>query len=147
MERFTISLDPDLARSFDALIAERGYQNRSEAVRDLLRERLGQALLADGEAKWGVGTVSYVYDRTDQTLVQRVLHLQHDHHDLVLGSQHIPLDHENRLETLTLRGTVAAIQTFGIIAKAPHHGFQQAALHRVVVNNQNRGLVCVGHKG
>lgn len=112
MERFTISLDPDLARSFDALIAERGYQNRSEAVRDLLRERLGQALLAGGEAKWGVGTVTYVYDRTDQTLVQRVLHLQHDHHDLVLGSQHTPLDHENGLETVTLRGTVAAIQTF-----------------------------------
>ena len=112
MERFTISLEPGLARSFDALIAERGYQNRSEAVRDLLREKLGQALLSPGEAKWGVGTVTYVYDRSDQTLVQRVLHLQHDHHDLVVSSQHTPLDHENGLETVTLRGTVAAIQTF-----------------------------------
>ena len=112
MERFTISLDPGLARSFDALIAERGYENRSEAVRDLIREKLGQALLLPGEARWGVGTVSYVYDRSDQALVQRVLHLQHDHHDLVLTSQHTPLDHENRLETVTLRGSVAAIQTF-----------------------------------
>ena len=112
MERFTISLEPGLARSFDALIAERGYLNRSEAVRDLLREKLGQALLSCGEAKWGVGTATYVYDRSDQTLVQRVLHLQHDHHDLVVSSQHTPLDHENGLETVTLRGTLTAIQTF-----------------------------------
>lgn len=112
MERFTISLDPGLARSFDALIAERGYLNRSEAVRDLIREKLGQALLSPGEAKWGVGTVTYIYDRSDQTLAQRVLELQHDHHDLVVGSQHTPLDHDNGLETVTLRGTVAAIQTF-----------------------------------
>lgn len=112
MERFTISLDPGLARSFDALIAERGYLNRSEAVRDLIREKLGQALLSPGEAKWGVGTVTYIYDRSDLTLAQRVLELQHDHHDLVVGSQHTPLDHDNGLETVTLRGTVAAIQTF-----------------------------------
>lgn len=112
MERITISLEPELARRFDALIAERGYQNRSEAVRDLLREKLGQALLMPGGAKWGVGTVTYVYDRSDHTLVQRVLQLQHDHHDLVVSSQHTPLDHENGLETVTLRGTVAAIQAF-----------------------------------
>ena len=112
MERFTISLDPGLARSFDALIAERGYENRSEAVRDLIREKLGQALLAPGEAKWGVGTVSFICDRSDQVLVQRVLHLQHDHHDLVLTSQHTPLDHENGLETVTLRGAIDAIRTF-----------------------------------
>lgn len=112
MQRFTISLEPKLARSFDALIAERGYENRSEAVRDLLREKLGQALLLDGEAKWGVGTVTYIYDRRDQILVQRVLGLQHDHHDLVLGSQHTPLDHDNGLETVTLRGSVTAIQAF-----------------------------------
>lgn len=112
MERFTISLDPGLARSFDALIAGRGYENRSEAVRDLIRERLGQTLLVPGEAKWGIGTVSFIYDRSDQMLVQRVLHLQHDHHDLVLTSQHTPLDHENGLETVTLRGAIGAIQTF-----------------------------------
>ncbi len=112
MQRFTISLEPDLAMRFDSLIAERGYLNRSEAVRDLLREKLGQALLLDGDAKWGVGTVSYIYDRSDHILVQRVLALQHDHHDLVLNSQHTPLDHDNGLATVTLRGSVAAIQTF-----------------------------------
>ncbi|GAC1606876.1 MAG: nickel-responsive transcriptional regulator NikR [Ramlibacter sp.] len=112
MERFTISLEPALARSFDALIAERGYQNRSEAVRDLLREKLGQALLQPGEAKWGVGTVSYIYDSTDDILVGRVLHLRHDHHDLVLTSQHTALDHKDGLETVTLRGPISAIQAF-----------------------------------
>ena len=112
MERFTISLDPDLAQRFDALIADRGYLNRSEAVRDLIREKLGQDLLAAGEARWGVGTVTYVYDRSDHVLAQRVLHLQHDHHDLVVTCQHTPLDHANGLDTVVLKGTTAAIQAF-----------------------------------
>ena len=113
MERFTISLDPDLARRFDALIADRGYLNRSEAVRDLIREKLGQDLLAaGGDARWGVGTVTYVYDRSDHVLAQRVLHLQHEHHDLVVTCQHTPLDHANGLDTVVLKGTTAAIQAF-----------------------------------
>lgn len=112
MERFTISLDPDLAQNFDALIAERGYQNRSEAVRDLIREKLGQALISAGEAKWGVGTVSYIYDRSDNVLAQRLLHMQHGHHDIVLTCQHTPLDHENGLETVILRGPTSAVQAF-----------------------------------
>ena len=112
MERFTISLDPDLAQRFDALIGERGYLNRSEAVRDLIREKLGQDLLVAGEAKWGVGTVSFIYDRSDRVLAARVLQLQHDHHDLVVTCQHTPLDHDNALETVVLRGPSAAVHAF-----------------------------------
>ncbi|MGO4392857.1 nickel-responsive transcriptional regulator NikR [Variovorax sp. M-6] len=114
MQRFTISLGDELARQFDALIADKGYVNRSEAVRDLIRMRLGSATLGKpvrGKAAgWCVATVSYVYDHHEQTVTTRVLDLQHEHHDLVITSLHTHLDHDHCLETVVLRGPTAAVQ-------------------------------------
>ena len=110
MQRFTISLDDDLAREFDGLIARRGYVNRSEAVRDLIRERLGSALLDTAQAKWCAATVSYVYDHHEQALASRLMDLQHEQHDLVVSSLRTHLDHDNCLETVVLRGPTAAVQ-------------------------------------
>ncbi len=109
MQRFTISLDDELALQFDALISARGYGNRSEAVRDLIRERLGSETLDTHAAKWCVASVAYVYDHHDQTVTSRVLGLQHDHHDLVITSLHTHLDHDHCLETAVLRGPVGAV--------------------------------------
>ena len=114
MQRFTISLDDELARQFDQLIADKGYVNRSEAVRDLIRSRLGSATLGHelrGKvARWCVANVSYVYDHHEQTVTSRVLALQHDHHDLVITSLHTHLDHDNCLETVVLRGPSQAVR-------------------------------------
>ncbi|HVR50745.1 MAG TPA: nickel-responsive transcriptional regulator NikR [Pseudorhodoferax sp.] len=120
MQRFTISLDDALARQFDALIAAKGYENRSEAVRDLIRSRLGDATLAaplpparpeaPADERWCVASVSYVYDHHDQPVARRVLDLQHEHHDLVVSSLHTHLDHHDCLETAVLRGPAAAVQ-------------------------------------
>ncbi len=110
MQRFTISLDDDLAVAFDRLIALRGYVNRSEAVRDLIRERLGNALLDASKAKWCVATVSYVVDQHEHAAAARVMELQHAHHDLVVSSMRAHLDHDNCLETVILRGPAAAVQ-------------------------------------
>jgi len=117
MQRFTISLDDALAQQFDALIADRGYDNRSEAVRDLIRSQLGSAKLdapaqgrREAAAHWCVATVSYIYDHHEQTTTARVLDLQHDHHDLVITSLHTHLDHDHCLETVVLRGPIAAVQ-------------------------------------
>ncbi len=110
MERFTISLDEELAAEFDRLIALRGYVNRSEAVRDLIRERLGNALLDANKIKWCVATVTYVYDHDETAVMVRLMDLQHAHHDLVVSSQHIHLDHHNCFETVVLRGLTAAVQ-------------------------------------
>lgn len=121
MQRFTISLDDALASQFDRLIADKGYENRSEAVRDLIRSTLGAATLAadgaaaggrarTGAAAWCVASVSYVYDHHEQTVTARVLDLQHDHHDLVITSLHTHLDHDHCLETVVLRGPVPAVQ-------------------------------------
>lgn len=121
MQRFTISLDDALAQQFDALIAAKGYENRSEAVRDLIRSRLGVATLAAApdaprpeaadDERWCVASVSYVYDHHDQPVARRVLDLQHEHHDLVVSSLHTHLDHHDCLETAVLRGPAAAVQS------------------------------------
>ena len=110
MQRFTISLDEDLAQDFDRLIALRGYVNRSEAVRDLIRERLGSALMDTNKVKWCVATVTYIYDHHEHAVTGRLQDLQHEHHDLVVSTLHTHLDHDDCLETVILRGPTAAVQ-------------------------------------
>ncbi|MDW5444598.1 nickel-responsive transcriptional regulator NikR [Polaromonas sp. SM01] len=110
MQRFTISLDDDLAAQFDGLIADRGYINRSEAVRDLIRERLGKDTLDARAATYCVANVSYVYDHHEQQVTRRLMALQHEHHDLVVSSLHTHLDHDHCLESVVLRGPTPAVQ-------------------------------------
>ena len=115
MERFTISLDSELAKEFDALIAERGYSNRSEAVRDLLRAQLEQwrQARAAGEATAHcVANLSYVYNHHERELAERLMAMQHDHHDLMVSTLHAHLDHENCIETAILRGPTATVRRF-----------------------------------
>jgi CopG family nickel-responsive transcriptional regulator len=112
MERFTISLSEDLARQFDELIHKKGYQNRSEAVRDVLRELLKSDRLEHMEAAYCVASVSYVYNHHARDLAERLTRLQHENHHLVLCSTHVHLDHDNCLETLMLRGSTREVSTF-----------------------------------
>ncbi|KQP35700.1 nickel-responsive transcriptional regulator NikR [Pseudorhodoferax sp. Leaf274] len=145
MQRFTISLDDALARQFDELIAAKGYENRSEAVRDLIRSRLGDASLAAPPHAaftpvdpWCVATVSYVYDHHDQTVARRVLDLQHEHHDLVVSSLHTHLDHDDCLETAVLRGPLAAVQACAerlVALRGVRHG----AMHLVPLAAADHG--------
>jgi len=125
MERITISLDADLAAEFDRLIAERGYQNRSEAVRDLLRAHLEQARQKRGEATHCVANLSYVYNHRQRDLAERLTALQHDQHDLTVATLHAHLDHENCLESVILRGPTAAVRSFSdalIAERGVRHG-------------------------
>ncbi|MBN8494556.1 MAG: nickel-responsive transcriptional regulator NikR [Burkholderiales bacterium] len=112
MQRFTISLDDKLAQDFDAWIAQRGYANRSEAVRDLLRAELEHAAQRAQETADCVASLSYVYRRGELDVTRRLSALQHAHHDLVVSSTMVPLDHEFRLETLTLRGATSVVRQF-----------------------------------
>ena len=125
MQRFTISLDDDLAVRFDALIAAKGYDNRSEAVRDLIRTRIDEAHLQVSSAHWCVASINYVYDHDDKTVAERVLSLQHEHHDLVITSLHTHLDHKDCLETVVLKGPVKAVHLFSqklIALRGVRHG-------------------------
>ena len=100
MDRFTISLPPELATAFDELIAERGYSTRSEAVRDILRRELQSSLARRDERGLCVASLSYVYDHHERSLAERLTELQHEHHELTVATMHAHLDHDNCLEAV-----------------------------------------------
>lgn len=112
MERFTISLDDELARQFDELIADRGYRNRSEAVRDLLRGQLEQERAVRADAPYCVANLSYVFNHHERELSERLTGMQHQHHDLTVASLHAHLDHENCIESVILKGETASVRAF-----------------------------------
>lgn len=109
MQRLTMSVDEDLAEAFDALIASQGYQSRSEAMRDLVREAIGEQRPSIGHC---VASLSYVYDHHVRVLGQRLVQMHHDHHDVVVATTHVHLDHNTCLETAILKGDVAAVRAF-----------------------------------
>lgn len=125
MQRFTISLDEQLATDFDKFIAVKGYVNRSEAVRDLLRERLGQNQLQAQKGQFCVATASYVFNSLDHTVSSRILTLQHNHHDLITSNMRSQLDHADCLEIILLKGEMAAVIEFSeqlIASRGVRHG-------------------------
>lgn len=110
MQRLTISLDADLATAFDAFARERGYQSRSEAMRDLVRQAVDARDLADNPQAPCVAALSYVYDHHVRDLATRLTAIGHDHHDLVITTTHVHLDHRDCLETMILKGPTRAVQ-------------------------------------
>lgn len=100
--RFGVSLDHQLLDDFDRLIARKGYTNRSEALRDVIRDNLvGQEWDDNHET---VGTVTFVYDHHVRDLTHRLTALQHDYQHLIQSGMHVHLDHDHCLEVLVLRG-------------------------------------------
>lgn len=112
MQRFTISLDEDLALAFDQLIRSRGYTNRSEAIRDMLRQALEHTRLARQEAPHCVASLSYVYNHHERQLAERLTDHQHRAHDLVVSTMHVHLDHDHCLEAVILRGATEEVRRF-----------------------------------
>lgn len=109
MERLTISLPAQLAADFDQWIEKRGYTNRSEAVRDLVRGTLASDLVTTLPDLPSVASLAYVYDHHDQTVSGRLAKAQHQHHGLVVATVHAHLDHERCLEVSILRGPAAEL--------------------------------------
>jgi CopG family transcriptional regulator, nickel-responsive regulator len=125
MERFTISLDEHLAEAFDQWIAQRGYANRSEAVRDLFRAELERSRQAVPQGLDCVASLSYVYKHHERELGERLTRMHHAHHDLSLSTMHVHLDHEHCLETVLLRGRAEAVRAFAdslCAERGVHHG-------------------------
>lgn len=112
MQRITISVDDELLEQFDTLIRRRGYINRSEAFRDLLREHIERERFASVSAPFCVGCLTYVYDHGERELPRRLVEAQHAHHDLHVSTLHMHLDHHNCLEAVILRGATADVQAF-----------------------------------
>lgn len=106
--RFGVSMEEELLKAFDALIQKKGYPNRSEALRDLVREAL--AARAWEEGKEVVGVIALLYDHHKRELLARLTSLQHHAHTHVLASLHVHLDEERCLEVVAVRGPARDIQ-------------------------------------
>jgi CopG family nickel-responsive transcriptional regulator len=112
LERIGISLDKNLLSRFDALITRQGYQSRSEAVRDLVRQQLSQERLSDPKSE-AVAAVFLVYDHHAANLSEKLIALQHSHLLHAISSLHVHLDEHDCLEIIVLRGQVGEINKVG----------------------------------
>lgn len=106
--RFGVSLDNDLLKAFDAHIRLKKYTNRSEAIRDLIREDFIKKEW--DENKDVAGTITIVYDHHQRELVNRLTEIQHDHHAIIISSHHVHLDHDNCLESVVVKGRARDIK-------------------------------------
>ena len=124
LTRFGVSLDEELLEPFDALCAVKGYSNRSEAIRDLIRKALvaEEWQQADGQ---GAGTLTLVYDHHKNDLARRLTQMQHDEHDIIIATLHVHLDQHKCLEVLILKGEAARVRALAdklISCKGVKHG-------------------------
>ncbi len=107
--RFGISLDSELLEKFDKLCAERCYQTRSEAIRDLIRKDLVQKEWEDLN-KEVTGTLTLIYDHHKSDLAQKLIDIQHHFLNIIIASLHVHIDEHNCMEVLVLRGRVKEIK-------------------------------------
>lgn len=114
--RFGVSLEKELLSRFDRRLKEKKYTNRSEGIRDLIREELVKKQWREnGEI---AGTVTMVYDHHKRELVDRLMDIQHDFGGVIISSQHIHLDHHNCLEIIAVKGRPAKAQELADTLKA-----------------------------
>jgi CopG family nickel-responsive transcriptional regulator len=124
LTRISISLENALLDAFDQRNAAKGYATRSEAIRDLIRDRLirEEAEQAAGEQ---VAVVTLVYDHHARELAARLIDKQHHHHDVVISSLHVHLGERHCLEVSVLRGPAAEVRHLGedlVATKGVLHG-------------------------
>ena len=122
--RFGVSMENDLLEKFDALCAARGYRNRSEAIRDMVRNLLIENALQE-ESTEGVGTLTLVYNHHQRELEEKLTNYQHDHLNEIISTVHVHLSRHLCLEVLILRGKAKEIRKVadGLIAtKGVQHG-------------------------
>ena len=124
VKRFGVSIDQGLVTKFDRLINKKGYVNRSEALRDLIRDSLVDEEWQNAETA-AVGVVTVVYDHAQKDLSHRLVHLQHHYENVIVSTLHVHLDGHNCLEAVVLKGKSGEIQKVAdllISAKGVKHG-------------------------
>ena len=135
LARFGISIDERLLERFDELITNKGYNNRSEAIRDLIRNALV-------EEEWGqedtetVGTVTIVYDHHTRDLGDKLTEHQHSHHDSIISAMHVHLDAHHCLEVVVVKGSSRQVRKLAdelIGTKGVKHG-------KLVTTTTGKGL-------
>ena len=145
LSRFGVSVEEELLQSFDCLIAGQGYANRSEALRDLMREALVKSRLEDSpETDEVLGSLTLVYDHHASDLTDKMNELQHNHHDLVVSVLHVHVNHDDCMEVIVLRGAIREIRSLsdGLLSlKGVKHGrlfvtvpARQIVKHKAILN-------------
>ena len=122
--RFTVSVPQTLAKQLDQMTREKGYDNRSLAVADMIRDQLVEHRQNFGNHDIA-GTITLVYDHHKQHVQAALTDIQHDHHDVIISTLHVHLDHDNCLEVLVVRGKAGTIKKIAdelIAAKGVKHG-------------------------
>jgi len=107
--RFGVSISEELLEKFDGMVVQKGYNNRSEAIRDLIRNQLVELAWQDDEQDVA-GTITLIYDHHVRSLSKALLDAQHNCHHLILSTMHLHLDHHNCLEVLAVKGLVKEIR-------------------------------------
>jgi CopG family transcriptional regulator, nickel-responsive regulator len=122
--RFSISVPGQLAKQLDKMADEKGYDNRSLAVADMIRAHLVEHQQQFGDREIA-GTITLLYDHHKQHVQAALTDIQHDHHEVIIATLHVHLDHQNCMEVLAVRGKAAVIKQIAdelIAAKGVKHG-------------------------
>lgn len=109
MKRVGVSIDSRLLENFDTLINKKGYVNRSEAIRDIIRDQLVESHWENNNSEM-VGTINLVYKHGLKALAEKIAELQHHNHTHIISSLHIHLDEDKCFETLVVKGKVSDIK-------------------------------------
>jgi CopG family nickel-responsive transcriptional regulator len=134
--RFGVSMEQDLLHEFDSLSRSKGYENRSEAIRDMVRNLLIENKLKEKNTE-GVGTLTLVYDHHQRELEEKLTEYQHHHMNAIISTLHIHLTPHLCLEVLLLRGKAKEIEGVadGLIATK---GVQHGKLVMIAIGREGR---------
>jgi CopG family nickel-responsive transcriptional regulator len=124
VDRFSVSLPKALLKDLDAMVHQKGYANRSQAIGDMVRAQLVEHRQELGDVEIA-GTITLVYDHHKPQLQAALTDIQHDHHEVIISALHVHLDHHNCLEVLVVRGKVEPIRKIAdelLAAKGVKHG-------------------------
>lgn len=124
VSRFSVSLPSPLLKQLDEMATEKGYDNRSLAIADMIRDKLVEHRQRLGNEEIA-GTITLVYDHHKQSVQSTLTDIQHDHHEVIISTIHVHLDHHNCLEVLVVRGKAGLVKKIAdelIAAKGVKHG-------------------------
>ena len=136
MQRVTISMDDELGEAFDGLIEGQGYESRSEAVRDLIR-KAQDTRRTETVGGHCVANLSYIYNHHIRAQAQRLTEVGHEHHDLIVATLHVHLDHESCLESTVLKGDTARVRALADSVRA-ERGVTFTELNLISVEEDDR---------
>ncbi len=109
LARFGISIPEELLKAFDEYIERKHYANRSEAIRDLIRQKLVEEEWKESKEEV-VGVITYLYDHHKRELTDKLIEIQHNHYDKIITTQHIHVDHDRCLEAVLVKGKANEIK-------------------------------------